>query len=233
MLRPLQRVPATDQRPDMTVKNPKRYSIPHGVSIGAMTLVATFVSLCFDFGNGSFGAGVKSTFGYLMIFGIGLWIMSAMAAGIAVLAGRWIGTTLTAILAGCLLGAFVIHAYATSQPLARFRHLVWADAPDSLQLLEHDSYRSFNDGSIYRFSFSATPDVFKRMSESMGLVKALPPTDEFNLGLLPVETRRLRAISERSFPRDTEFYTLKNIELAYMPSEQEALVMVFPRPRRD
>ena len=226
-----QRVAANAQRPDMTLKNPGRYSIPHAVAIGALTLVAAFVSLCFDFGNGSFGAGVKSTFGSMLFpfRGVGLLIMSAMAAWLALLAGRWIGTALTAIIACCLLGASVTHSYVTSQPLARFRHCIWADAPDSLELLNHEAYRSFNDGTIYLFSISATPDLIERLCDSVGWVRVLPSPDEFKLGPSPTGPRRLRAISKRPFPANTEFYALKNIELAYMPSKQEALAVSFPR----
>ena len=45
--------------------------------------MAAFASLCFDLGNGDFSAGIVSTLNYLVIFGFGLMILAAMAAGLA------------------------------------------------------------------------------------------------------------------------------------------------------
>lgn len=204
-------------------KNPRSFASPHAAIVGSMALVALFASLCFEFGNGRFGAGISPALAYVAFppFGFSLLLVGALAAGLGLLAGRWIGTTRTRIAAGSLLVASVIYSGKTSQPLGRFRRLVWADAPDTIQPIDCEALHSFGDGTVRFFSFSATPDLVVRMNASIGLAKT-PPVD----GIAP--RPRIKGIAGRTFPTDSEFYKQGNIELAYSPSEQEAVVAVFP-----
>lgn len=201
-----------------------RFSLVHAVVVGAMALAALLASLCFDFGNGGFVAGVKPALAYLAFppFGFGCLVVGALAARLALLVGRRIGTTPTLLVAGGLLTAGVIHSGMTSQPLARFRRLVWADAPGTIRPLACEARRSFNDGTVYLFSFSATPEVIERMNDEVGLVK-MPASH----GLSPRPRLRTQ-IAERAIPGDAEYHQRGNIELLHLPSTHEAVVAVFP-----
>src|SRR4051812_34769147 len=109
----------------MTLRNPRRFSVAHAIAIGVGVALEAFISICFEFGNGSLIAGLPSAAGYFVIYSMGIMILVAFAMGVASVAGRIIGTTIATALAFCLLSASVITSYVGSKPISRFRRLIW------------------------------------------------------------------------------------------------------------
>ncbi len=195
--------------------------MPLGIAVAFGVLAAAFISLCFDFGNGSFFAGVSSAGSYLVsIYSFGLIILVGISAIIAILAGRLIGTTISAAVALSLLVTMLVTSYIGSKPISRFRRLVWEAAPNSLPIYQHEMHTSFSDGTTYTFVIASDSKIIDDLCQSAKLSKV--PRDFATHHLL------LIYFPDTTFPPDTNFYRGDSIELAYTPSDKKAFVVRSP-----
>ena len=201
----------------MIIRNPRQFSRSLAIGVALGVLVAAVVSLCFELGNGRFVAGVGSAGGYLLIYGFPLIIVAGVAATTALVLGRFIGTGITAAVAVCLLLTLITSSYSGSQPISRFRRLIWEAAPKALTIDQHEMQKSLSDGTTYTFVFRSNPGIISDLCHAAQLSK--------------VSARpRLLALyfPATTFPDDTDFYRGEHIALANIPSANKALVVHSP-----
>ncbi|MFH1496510.1 MAG: hypothetical protein ABII82_01675 [Verrucomicrobiota bacterium] len=199
----------------MRLKNPRRWSVRHAIVVGAVAAVSLFVALCFEFGGGSFGKGLSDAAGYLIFFWFGLGLMAGFAAGVAVILGRFLGTTLTMGIAVVLLAVMVVFSYVGSQPINRFRDLVWESAPGSITIKDYTQYQSFNDGTTRTFVLECDSSLRDSILQATGLGKS---SERLNPQILEILFRGVAP------PADAEVYAGGNLVLVYLPSQHEARI---------
>lgn len=202
--------------------NPRIFSLRLGIAAGAGAIVAAFLSLAFDMGNGRLSPqAAYSSALYLFVFSIPLLIPTAIFGVLVVLIGRVIGTAVTAALAFGLLVTLVVSSYSDSQPLTRFRDFIWKGAPDALAIDRGEKWTTFNDGTSYVFALSCDEGILKELCLGIDLKEISRPK---NL------TWPLFLIFEGTvFPPETRFYSSELIQMAYIPLDKRAYIV---RPRR-
>ena len=204
----------------MILRHPREFSRPHTIAGGVGAVIAAFTSLCFEFGNGNFFAGVSSPAAYLMNLVPSIGILAAIAGGVAFLAGRIIGTTITTSIACCLLFASVVSSYVDSKPITQFRRLIWEDAPKSMPIYAHKMQTSSIDGTDHAFIIFSEPQIIHQLCSVANLAKV--PVD--SSGTLLLQT----IFHDPPFPPDTEYYRGGQVELAYVASDRKAFVVHSP-----
>jgi hypothetical protein len=111
------------------LRNPRKFSLFFAFGVGAGFVVTMFLGFSFDFGEGDFFAGVQNAANYLLFFGCGLIFLGSIVMAIAFVLGRFLGIGVTGIIAACLFVAMVVDSSISSQPMSRFRKLIWKEAP--------------------------------------------------------------------------------------------------------
>jgi hypothetical protein len=202
------------------LRNPRIVSIPHAAGVGLASAIALFTRLCFEFGDGNLFHGIVSTGSYLMIFGFGMIVLAVVAAGIALVAGRLIGTTVLTGLAIVVFFAAVIDGYLGSQPISRFRRLIWKEAPRSLIFHQQRMMPSFSDGTTYTFIIAGDPKTIGDLHRAAELTDASSRwrSRQFFEAHFP----------DVSFPEEMEFYLGGSVALACAPSQSRTFVMRAP-----
>lgn len=210
----------------MIPRNPRKFSLILAFAAALGVVTSTFVSICFEAGNGRFAAGVSSAAGYLQFYGFGVIALAFIGGMAALLLGRAIGVTITALFAVGGLLTLMVTSYLNSTPISRFQRLVWSAAPRSLPIYEHRMLKSFSDGTTYTFVIAASP---KTVTEICGALQLSRVTEEG----LDLPCRLSPYFSDAHFPQETILYKGGSIELAHVPAEGKAYVVRFPtvRPR--
>ncbi|CAN5561052.1 hypothetical protein BH09VER1_BH09VER1_38830 [soil metagenome] len=209
----------------MNWQNPRKFSwhLALGTAVAfAATIVA---SLCFDLGDGSFLKGVKSLGGFILIYGFGVVVMMILAGALAIVAGRIVGITLTAILAIGLLLWMGTDSWCTAQPYARFCQLIWAEAPVSLRIREVNSYPSFSDGTAYSFVIDADSPLMANLAKALSLDPISRERGYYSM--------LCELFADKHFPSDTQFYQGGKFMVAFIPLEHCAYVCRDRPPRSE
>lgn len=204
----------------MTLSNPRIFSSQFALEMGVAAFVTSFICLSLEFGGGNVFAGLGLAACYLLFYAVPLLIVSFIVGFIAFLAGRLVGTTVTAVVMSCLMLAAVIPAYNAAQPMARLRRLVWQGAPDSLSIRFHEIQTSFNDGDTHAFIVEADSQTITELCRAASLSEIPDRSPRRTLSYLPSH------FSPRPiFQPDTVYYRGAHIELAHTPSEGSAFLV--------
>lgn len=201
----------------MPLRNPRQYMFWPALAVTLGLILATFASISFELGNGDFLAGASQAGDFFLLLSVLILMLGTFAIGLALLLGRVIGTS--AMMAGMfpLLLAWVIYSALDSGPTARFRRLIWQDAPKSLRIESSRIWPTFKDGTTYTFVIiSEGPETIPKLCQAAGLTKLPPGT-----GALP----RSILFPGVTFSADVEFYQSGPIELTYAPSLRKAFIV--------
>jgi hypothetical protein len=187
-------------------------------------LLAGFIIICLEFGNGKLFVGLSPAIGSLPLYGFGLFILAGIGGVAALFVGRLIGITVTGAMALFLLIAAIISSYIGSKPIARFRDLVWGAAPNSLAIHDHEMQRSFSDGTTYTFVIVGDAQTIADLCHGAKLSKMVQ--DRSNVDALSEYFQDGIPV----FP-DAEFYQGEAIRMAYLPSDKRAFIVRMPGVR--
>lgn len=206
----------------MTFSNPKKFSSLLGSAVAVGVVAATFVSQCFEFGNGRLFDGMNSAFGYVTFIpmGFGLVIVAVWGSLVAVLIGRMVGVAVAGVAACLILAGCTAASAISSKPEMRFRRMVWAGAPDSIQILKHGRAVSFSDGITYSFIVVTDSELAKRWIHDCHLERA--PEFGSEVSLL------LAYFKEVDWPADASIYRGKGVVVAHLALQDRAWVVCRP-----
>jgi hypothetical protein len=193
------------------------------LAVAAGFVMATFVSQCFEFGNGSLLGGMNAAFRYVAFLpiGFGLIVLAGLSGAVAVLIGRMVGVAAAGVAACLILAGSTVASAISSKPEMRFRRMVWAGAPDSIQILKHDRAVSFSDGITYSFIVVTDSEFAKRWIHDCRLERAPQHGNEMSLLMAYFEEVDRQA--------DASIYRGTGVVVALLALQDRAWVVCRPR----